>query len=91
MAITRFVNLLTGSRLTDEPTCYKCFHKNVLEGIEIENDDFAWEPEVTMKLLRRGVTIEEVPVSYHPRKNDEGKKINWRDGIKALRTVWQYR
>lgn len=91
VAITRFINLLTGARLTDEPTCYKCFHRSALDEIEIENDDFAWEPEVTMKLLRRGVEIEEVPVSYHPRNNDDGKKINWRDGIKALWTVWMYR
>ena len=91
VAVTKWVNLLTGSRLTDETTCYKCFHRSALEGIEIENDDFAWEPEITMKLLTRGVHIAEVPVDYHPRKNAEGKKINWKDGVKALWTAWRYR
>lgn len=84
VTITKWINLLTGSKLTDEPTCYKCFHREALEGITIKNDDFAWEPEVTMKLLIRGYQIKEVPVSYHPRKRDEGKKINWVDGVKAL-------
>lgn len=89
--ITKWVNLLTGSRLTDEPTCYKCFTRNSLSGIEILNSDFAWEPEITMKLLKSGYHIEEVPISYHPRKREEGKKIHWQDGVKALWTVWKFR
>lgn len=84
VSITKWINLLTGSKLTDEPTCYKCFHRKALDGMTIRHNDFAWEPEVTMKLLVRGHRISEVPVSYHPRKRDEGKKINWKDGIKAL-------
>jgi glycosyltransferase involved in cell wall biosynthesis len=84
VSVTKWINLLTGSKLTDEPTCYKCFHRNSLVGLKIEHDDFAWEPEVTVKLLIRGHRIKEVPVSYHPRKRDEGKKINWKDGAKAL-------
>jgi len=84
VSVTKWINLLTGSKLTDEPTCYKCFHRNALVGLTIEHDDFAWEPEVTVKLLIRGHRIKEVPVSYHPRKRDEGKKINWKDGVKAL-------
>lgn len=91
VAITKFVNILSGSRLTDEPTCYKCFHRSALDEISIENDDFAWEPEVTMKLLRLGISIEEVPIAYHPRKREQGKKINWKDGVKALWTAWRYR
>ena len=90
VAITKFVNLLHGTSLTDEPTCYKCFHRKALEGIRIESDDFAWEPEVTVKLLKMGFLIAEVPISYHPRKRDEGKKISWKDGVKALWTVWRY-
>ncbi len=89
--ITKWTNLLTGAELTDEPTCYKCFKSTALEGIVIESDDFSWEPEVTMKLLRRGHRIAEVPISYHPRKNHEGKKINWKHGVMALWTVWKYR
>jgi len=91
VTITKWTNLLAGSRLTDEPTCYKCFHRSVLEWLDFEADDFAWEPEVTMKVLRRGIEIREVPVSYHPRKVEEGKKINWRDGVRALRTLWKWR
>jgi glycosyltransferase involved in cell wall biosynthesis len=84
VTITKWINLLTGSKLTDEPTCYKCFRRKALERIAIRHDDFAWEPEVTVKLLIRGHQIKEVPISYHPRKRDEGKKINWKDGAKAL-------
>ena len=90
VAITRWTNLLTGAALTDEPTCYKCFHRSVLEGITLDCDDFSWEPEITMKLLGRGIDIHEVPISYHPRKNSEGKKINWRHGVKALWAVAWY-
>lgn len=91
VAITKWTNLLTGSKLTDEPTCYKCFHRRALEGLVIECDDFSWEPEITVKILRRGIGIMEVPISYHPRKNSEGKKINWTHGVKALWTVLRYR
>jgi len=87
VAVTKWTNLWTGASLTDEPTCYKCFHRDALRGIEIESDDFSWEPEVTVKLLSRGIGIHEVPISYHPRSMEEGKKINWRHGIAALWTV----
>lgn len=88
--ITKMTNLMTGSRLTDEPTCYKCFHRTALEGLSIDCDDFSWEPEITVKLLRNGVDIIEVPISYHPRKNSQGKKINWTHGFKALWTIWKF-
>lgn len=91
VAITKWTNLLTGSRMTDEPTCYKCFHRSVLEGIQIQCNDFSWEPEVTVKLLRKGHKIHEVPISYHPRKKSEGKKINWKHGVAALWTVLRFR
>ena len=91
VAVTKWVNLLSGAQLTDEPTCYKCFHRSAMEGIRIEHDDFAWEPEVTMKVLGKGILIHEVPIDYHPRKKEQGKKINWKDGVKALWTAWKYR
>lgn len=91
VAITKWTNFLSGAKLTDEPVCYKCFHRDVIKGISIESDDFAWEPEITMKLLKMGIRIVEVPISYHPRKNKDGKKINWKDGVKALITAWRYR
>ena len=91
VAITRFTNMVAGAALTDEPTCYKCFHRRVIADLTIESDDFAWEPEITMKVLNKGIQIAEVPISYHPRKREQGKKINWRDGVKALRTIWHHR
>ncbi|MDH4445881.1 MAG: glycosyltransferase family 2 protein [Akkermansiaceae bacterium] len=91
VTVTKWINLLTGSKLTDEPTCYKCFHRSALDKIQIEREDFSWEPEVTMKILNSGIRIQEVPISYHPRKRSEGKKINWKDGAKALWVAWQYR
>jgi len=91
VTITQWINLITGANLTDEPTCYKSFRRTALEGIGIDSDDFAWEPEITLKLLLRGVEIREVPIAYHPRKNRDGKKINWRDGVKALWIAGKYR
>lgn len=90
VAITKWINFLTGAALTDEPTCYKCFHQTVLSTIRIESNDFAWEPEITTKLLRKGIRIDEVPISYFPRRNAEGKKIGWMDGFKALWAVWKF-
>jgi len=91
VTITQWINLITGASLTDEPTCYKSFRRTALEGIHIDSDDFAWEPEITVKLLLRGIEIREIPIDYHPRKNRDGKKINWRDGVKALWTAGKYR
>jgi glycosyltransferase involved in cell wall biosynthesis len=87
VTVTKWTNLWTGAKLTDEPTCYKCFHREALHGITIVCDDFSWEPEITVKLLTRGIPIHEVPISYHPRSKEEGKKINWKHGIAALWTV----
>jgi len=89
--ISEFTNLLTGLKLTDEPTCYKTFRNHVIQAIEIEHNSFAWEPEITVKLARLGFTFAEVPISYHPRKTNEGKKINWKDGVEALYTIFKYR
>ena len=91
VAITRFTNMVSGANLTDEPTCYKCFHRSAITDLTFDSNDFAWEPEITMKVLNKGIRIAEVPISYHPRKREEGKKINWRDGVKALRTIWRHR
>lgn len=87
VTVTKWTNLWTGASLTDEPTCYKCFHRDALDGLTIECDDFSWEPEITVKILIRGIRIHEVPISYHPRSMEEGKKINWKHGIAALWTV----
>jgi len=90
--VTFFTNLLFGSHLTDEPTCYKVFHKDlkpVLLGAEGKH--FEWEPEVTAKLIRKGHKIQEVPISYEPRTEAEGKKIGFKDGFQALWVLLKWR
>jgi dolichol-phosphate mannosyltransferase len=89
--VTVATNLLFGSKLTDEPTCYKMFRAEVLQDIGIESDGFEWEPEVTAKILKKGIRIIEVPISYKPRSVARGKKIKPVDGIKALWTLLKYR
>jgi glycosyltransferase involved in cell wall biosynthesis len=91
VTVTKFANLLCGLQLTDEPTCYKAFDTKLIQSIEIDNDDFAWEPEITVKLAKLGYKFAEVPISYFPRKVTEGKKIGWKDGVKALFTILKYK
>lgn len=93
LAVTYWMNLLFGSSMTDEPTCYKTFDGPLIRALLFDGDKFDWEPEITAKLLRLGYDIAEVPVSYAPRKVDEGKKINWRDGVAALwvALLWRFR
>jgi len=90
-AVTAITNILYNSRLSDEPTCYKVFRKDVIDGIKIEGERFEWEPEVTAKILKKGIRIAEVPISYNPRGKEKGKKINWKDGIIAIWTLIKYR
>jgi len=90
--VTFFTNLLYNSKLTDEPTCYKIFHKdirNIL--INAEANGFEWEPEVTAKILRKGYKILEIPISYFPRSKKEGKKIKLRDGFIAIKTLFKWK
>jgi glycosyltransferase involved in cell wall biosynthesis len=84
LLVTYVTNFIYGSKLTDQCTCYKLFDKNIFNSISFLHNDFAWEPELTAKILKQGHTIEEAPISYHPRGIEEGKKITWRDGIKAV-------
>ena len=84
-------NVLYNTTLSDMETGYKLFDRSVIDGIEIESDRFDFEPEITAKVLRRGYRIYEVPVSYNGREFDEGKKITWRDGFGALKTLLKYR
>jgi glycosyltransferase involved in cell wall biosynthesis len=83
--------LLYFQRITDEPTCYKAFSRNVIKGLRIENDKFDWEPEITAKILKKGIRILEVPIRYYPRHANEGKKIKWKDGVSAIWTLLKYR
>lgn len=89
--ITWFTNLLYGTKITDEPTCYKMFKTDLLKSINLECERFEFCPEITAKIARRGIKIHEVPISYQPRYKSEGKKIDWRDGLEALWTLLKYR
>ena len=84
-------NVLYNTTLSDMETCYKLFDRKLLDGITIRASRFEFEPEVTAKILRRGIRIYEVPISYTGREFDEGKKITWRDGFAALWTLVKYR
>jgi glycosyltransferase involved in cell wall biosynthesis len=84
-------NVLYNTTLSDMETCYKLFDRAILDGITLRATRFEFEPEVTAKILRRGIRIYEVPISYTGREFDEGKKITWRDGFVALWTLVKYR
>lgn len=84
-------NLLYGQHLTDEPTCYKFFDTAFLKSIPLQCKGFEFCPEVTAKVCKRGIKIHEIPIHYHPRSIAEGKKINWKDGLKAIWTLIKYR
>ena len=76
-----WTNVLYGSSITDEATCYKAFKMELLRSLDLRCAGFEFCPEVTAKVLRRGLTIAEVPVSYQPRSIADGKKIRWQDGV----------
>jgi glycosyltransferase involved in cell wall biosynthesis len=84
-------NILYNTTLSDMETCYKLMDRQLLDGIQLRSDRFDFEPEITAKLLRRGIRIYEVPISYSGREFDEGKKITWRDGLVAMWTLVKYR
>ncbi len=88
--LTLLSNMTTNLNLTDMETCYKLMRHNVLKRITLEEDRFGIEPELTAKLARLGVRIYEVSVSYHGRTYAEGKKINWRDGFRAIWCIAKY-
>jgi glycosyltransferase involved in cell wall biosynthesis len=82
--LTWFTNILFSGRLTDMETAYKVFRREVIETIRLRCVGFDFEPELTAKLLRAGRRIVEVPITYSPRRSDEGKKIRWTDGVDAV-------
>jgi len=91
--LTNFSNVFTNLNLTDMEVCYKVFRKSVLDRIEIRCDRFGFEPEVTAKIakLRPRLRIYEVGVAYYGRSYEEGKKITWKDGVKAILTIIRFR
>lgn len=88
--LTLFSNMVTNMNLTDMETCYKMMRRSVLQALEIEESRFGIEPEITAKLALGGWRIYEVGISYSGRTYAEGKKINWKDGLSALRCILKY-
>lgn len=88
--LTFLSNIMTGQRLTDMETCYKAFDRELIQSINIEEKRFGFEPEITAKISKMGITIKEVPISYYPRSNEDGKKIGVSDGFRALHCIWHY-
>ena len=84
-------NVLFNSTLSDMETCYKLMDRTLLNDLALRSDHFDIEPEITAKVLKRGIRIYEVPISYMGREFDEGKKITWRDGFAALWTLVKFR
>ncbi len=91
MVLTVLTNILYNTRITDEPTCYKVFHADVLKNIPLTCTQFEFCPEVTAKIAKRKINIHEVPISYYPRSVEAGKKINWKDGVHGIWTLIKYR
>jgi len=89
--LTLLTNMLYNARITDEPTCYKVFDAKVLKSINLRCKRFEFCPEVTAKTLKKRYIIKEIPISYKPRTFEEGKKINWKDGVHAIWTLIKYR
>lgn len=82
--LTTFSNIFSNINLSDMETCYKMFRREILEKIEFKSNRFGFEPEFTIKVAKEGFRIYEVPISYHGRTYEEGKKITWRDGLAAI-------
>ncbi len=91
--LTTFSNMFTNLNLTDMEVCYKVFKKSVLDRIDIKSDRFGIEPEITAKIakMRPRLRIFEVGVAYYGRSYEEGKKITWKDGVKAILAIIRYR
>ena len=90
--LTAMSNLFTHLHLTDMETCYKCFKREIIQAVDIQENRFGFEPEITAKISRMdGVRVKEVPISYYPRTNEEGKKIGFKDGLRAVYCIWKYR
>lgn len=89
--LTLLTNLFYGVALTDMETCYKLIPGDFARNVNIKSDSFDFEPEITAKILKSGLKIKEVPISYSGRAFSEGKKITWRDGFKAIYTLIKFR
>src|SRR5499427_10941765 len=88
--LTLVSNMFSNLNVTDMETCYKVFRTDLLKSIPIRSDRFGFEPEIAMKVSKRKLRVYEVPISYHGRTYEEGKKIGWKDGVKALGVILHF-
>jgi len=88
--LTLLSNAFTNINLTDMETCYKMFRREIIQSINIQEDRFGFEPEITAKVARGGYRIYEVGISYYGRTYSEGKKIGWKDGLRAIYAIFKY-
>ena len=88
--LTTISNMLTNINLTDMEVCYKVFRREIIQKIDIQESRFGFEPEITAKVAKMGCRIYEVGISYAGRTYDEGKKIGWRDGVRAIWCILKY-
>lgn len=88
--LTLMCNMITNLNMTDMETCYKAFRREVIQSIPLEENRFGFEPEVTVKVARRGLRVYEVGISYSGRTYAEGKKIGWKDGVRAVWCLMKY-
>ncbi|PIN86246.1 glycosyl transferase [Candidatus Woesearchaeota archaeon CG10_big_fil_rev_8_21_14_0_10_44_13] len=91
LLISLVASVLFMKRITDVETCYKVFRKDVIKSLGLKANRFELEPEITAKVVKKGYNIIEVPIHYKCRSFDEGKKISWRDGVKAIYYLLKYR
>lgn len=88
--LTTLSNMATDLHVTDMETCYKAFKREVIQAIDIKENRFGFEPEVTAKIARKNLRVCEVAISYYPRSVDEGKHIGWKDGMRAIWCITKY-
>jgi glycosyltransferase involved in cell wall biosynthesis len=88
--LTTLSNMFTNINLTDMETCYKAFRREVIQAVDIEEKRFGFEPEITAKVAKMGCRIYEVGISYYGRTYNEGKKIGWKDGVRAILCIVKY-
>jgi hypothetical protein len=88
--LTLLSNLFTNLNLSDMETCYKVFTKEALAGVVIKKKRFGFEPEITAKMAKKKLRIYEVPISYYGRTYEQGKKIGWKDGMRAIWCIIKY-
>jgi len=88
--LTLLSNMFTNLNLTDMETCYKLFRREVIQSIDIRENRFGFEPEITAKVAKQGLVIYEVGISYYGRTYAEGKKVGWKDGVRAIYAIFRY-